>query len=94
VSGVTGVVGALAAEPMVEWEWVGNHTDDIWAAFTEHLTLTGIAVGVGFALALAMALVSIRWRWSYGLLAGLCSSTPSPAWRCSACWCPPSASAC
>jgi osmoprotectant transport system permease protein len=75
-------VTALAAEPLVDWEWVGNHTDDVWAAFTEHLTLTGLAVGIGFGLALVMALVSIHWRWSYGLLAGLCGvlySIPSLA---------------
>jgi osmoprotectant transport system permease protein len=65
-------MGALAAEPLVDWEWVGNHTDDIWAAFTEHLTLTFLAVGIGFGLALAMALVAIRWRWTYGVLAGVC----------------------
>ena len=65
-------MGALAAEPLVDWEWVGNHTDDIWAAFTEHLTLTFLAVGIGFGLALAMALVAIRWRWTYGVLAGMC----------------------
>ena len=46
----------LAAEPLVDWDWVGRHTDDIWAAFTEHLTLTGIAVGIGFAVALVLAL--------------------------------------
>lgn len=62
----------LAAEPFVDWDWVGRHTDDIWAAFTEHLTLTGIAVGIGFALALVLALVSVRWRWSYGVLAAIC----------------------
>ena len=52
---------------------MGNHTDDVWAAFTEHVQLTAIAVGIGFCLALVMALVSIRWRWSYGLLAGVCA---------------------
>jgi osmoprotectant transport system permease protein len=65
-------MGPLAAEPLVDWEWVGNHTDDVWAAFTEHLTLTAIAVAIGFGLAMVMALVSIRWRWSYGVLAGIC----------------------
>jgi osmoprotectant transport system permease protein len=65
-------VALLAAEPFVDWDWVGRHTDDIWAAFTEHLTLTGIAVGIGFVLALVLALVSVRWRWTYGVLAAVC----------------------
>jgi osmoprotectant transport system permease protein len=66
------MAGLLAAEPLVDWEWVGNHTDDVWAAFTEHLTLTALAVGIGFVLASAMALVAIRFRWTYGVLAGVC----------------------
>jgi len=67
------VTTLAASEPLVDWDWVGNHTDDVWAAFTEHVQLTAIAVGIGFCLALVMALVSIRWRWSYGLLAGVCA---------------------
>jgi osmoprotectant transport system permease protein len=63
----------VAAEPLVDWDWVDRHRDDIWAAFTEHLTLTGIAVSVGFGLAMVLALVAIRWRWTYGTLAGICS---------------------
>ncbi|HEX6238932.1 MAG TPA: ABC transporter permease [Acidimicrobiales bacterium] len=61
----------LAAEPLVEWDWVRDHTDDITAAFREHLVLTGIAVGLGFLIALAMALVAVRWRATYGPLAAL-----------------------
>jgi osmoprotectant transport system permease protein len=68
-----GLVPVLGREePFVDWDWVGRHTDDVRAAFTEHLQLTAIAVGIGFALALALALVAIRWRWSYGILAGIC----------------------
>jgi osmoprotectant transport system permease protein len=61
----------VAAEPLVRWEWVLDHTDDITAALGEHLALTGIAVAVGFAIALAMALVAVRWRATYGPLAAL-----------------------
>lgn len=61
----------VAAEPFVRWDWVGDHTDDITAAFWDHLVLTGVAVGVGFAIALAMALVAVRWRATYGPLAAL-----------------------
>jgi osmoprotectant transport system permease protein len=66
------VAGVLAAEPLVDWDWVGDHTDDVWVAFTQHLVLTFLAVGIGFALSLVMALVSIRWRWTYPVLASVC----------------------
>jgi osmoprotectant transport system permease protein len=65
-----GVTALLAAEPLVDWEWVGDHVTDIRELFWEHLQLTAVAVGIGFALAMVMALVSIRWRWAYGPLAG------------------------
>ena len=69
-------------EPLVDWGWIDRHTDDVRAAFAEHLQLTAVAVAIGFALALGMALVAIRWRWTYGPLAGICGilySIPSLA---------------
>ena len=79
--GGAGVLGQ-SGEPLVDWDWVARHTDDVWEAFIEHIQLTAIAVGLGFALAAAMALVARRWRWTYGPLAGLCGilySIPSLA---------------
>jgi osmoprotectant transport system permease protein len=79
---VSGPGGMLAAEPLVDWGWVRDHTDDIWAYFWEHLQLTALAVGIGFVIALAMALVSVRWRAAYGPLAAFCAalySVPSLA---------------
>jgi osmoprotectant transport system permease protein len=62
-------------EPLVRWDWVASHLDDVWARTIEHLTLTGIAVGLGFVLAMAMALVALRFRralapisWFTGIL--------------------------
>jgi osmoprotectant transport system permease protein len=72
----------LAEQPLVDWDWVGDHTDDIRQLFVEHVKLTAIAVGIGFAIALALALLSYKWRWLYPPLAGLCGvlySIPSLA---------------
>jgi osmoprotectant transport system permease protein len=79
---VSGLGRVLAAEPLVDWSWVGDHTDDIWANFWEHLQLTALAVGIGFVIALAMALIAVRWRAAYGPLAAFCAalySVPSLA---------------
>lgn len=68
-----GSLGALvAAEPLVLWDWVFDHLDDVRARTWEHLMLTGMAVGIGFAVAMAMALTAVHWRWTYRLLAGFC----------------------
>jgi osmoprotectant transport system permease protein len=68
--------------PLVDWDWISDHRDEIWELTIEHLQLTGFAVAVGFAISMAMALVASRWRWTYGPLAGLCGvlySIPSLA---------------
>jgi osmoprotectant transport system permease protein len=63
----------FATEPLVRWDWVGNHLDEIWQDLVEHLQLTAIAVGIGFAISMVLALLSIRFRWVYGPLAAFCS---------------------
>lgn len=72
----------LAAEPLVRWEWIPDHWDDIRTATAEHLQLTGSSVAIGFVIAMAMAMLSIRWRFLYGPLAavsGALYSIPSLA---------------
>lgn len=67
--------GQLAAsEPVVDWDWIGRHLDDVQTRTWEHVTLTGWAVLIGFGIALALALVAVRWRWLYGPLAGICGA--------------------
>jgi len=62
-----------ADEPLVRWDWVRDHTDDITEQFWEHVTLTAVAVGIGFVISMVLALVAVRWRWTYEPLAGVCS---------------------
>ncbi|HEX6567536.1 MAG TPA: ABC transporter permease [Acidimicrobiales bacterium] len=69
---MTAVVLA-ADEPLVRWDWVRDHTDEITELFREHVTLTVVAVGIGFAISMVLALVAVRWRWTYEPLAGVCS---------------------
>jgi osmoprotectant transport system permease protein len=59
-----------AEEPMVRWDWVSDHIDEIVDALWQHIYLTVVAVTLGFVLALMMALVVVRWRWTYAPLAG------------------------
>lgn len=68
------IAGPLAAEePLIRWDWVGDHTEEITEALREHVQLTVVAVAIGFAISLVLALVAVRWRWTYEPLAGICS---------------------
>jgi len=53
-------------EPLIRWDWIASHLDEIVLRLGEHLLLTGIAVSVGFVIAFALALLSLRWPWTYG----------------------------
>ncbi len=71
-----------ASEPLVRWDWVGDHVDDIRALTIEHLKLTAVAVSVGFVIAMGLGLAAVRWRRTYGPMAaatGLLYSIPSLA---------------
>jgi osmoprotectant transport system permease protein len=47
-------------EPLIRWDWVAGHLDEIGQRLLEHVELTVIAVGVGFVVAFALALLIIR----------------------------------
>ena len=65
------MIALLAAEPIVRWSWIPDHTDEIREATLEHLQLTGSSVAIGFVIAMAMAVVSLRWRRAYAPLAAI-----------------------
>jgi osmoprotectant transport system permease protein len=52
--------------PLLEWDWVVDHTDDIWALTVEHLQLSLAAVGIGFVIASLLSLLIIRLPGAYG----------------------------
>ena len=69
-------------EPLVRWEWILDHADEIWQRLLEHVTLTVLAVGIGFVLSFT-AVVLIR-RYHYlreplTWLAGVLYTIPSLA---------------
>ena len=51
-----------STEPLVRWDWVLGHADEIWQRLLEHVTLALLAVGIGFALSFALALLVRRYR--------------------------------
>lgn len=55
----------MTDEPLVRWDWVASHLDEVWARTVQHLQLTTFAVLVGFAIAMALSLVALRYRRTY-----------------------------
>jgi osmoprotectant transport system permease protein len=47
-------------EPLVRWDWVAGHLDEIAQRLLEHVELAAIAVGVGFLIAFGLALLIVR----------------------------------
>ena len=58
-------------QPLVRWDWVADHLDDVWARLLEHVQLTAIAVGVGLVIATLLAVIVLRWRRAYAPLLGI-----------------------
>jgi osmoprotectant transport system permease protein len=49
-----------AGEPLIRWDWIAGHADEIAQRIGEHLELTVIAVGVGLVVAFALAVLGLR----------------------------------
>ena len=58
-------MSVLAAEPLIRWDWVGDHLAEIGSRLIEHLELTIIAVVIGFAISFPLAVLAHRRRWTY-----------------------------
>jgi osmoprotectant transport system permease protein len=50
----------IEGEPLIRWDWIAGHVDEIGERLLEHVELTAIAVGVGFVIAFALALLIMR----------------------------------
>jgi osmoprotectant transport system permease protein len=68
---VTAISAFAADEPLIRWQWVGDHLGHIWDLLVQHLELTFIAVGIGFAIAFVLALVALQWRPLYTPVNGI-----------------------
>ena len=55
----------LATEPLIRWDWIGDHLDEIWARALEHVQLTVLTIVIGFAISFPLALLAHRHRRIY-----------------------------
>ncbi|HWL65681.1 MAG TPA: ABC transporter permease [Actinomycetota bacterium] len=64
------------------WDWILDHTEEVYLALGEHFYLTLLSVGVGFLISFPVAVFSWRHRRVYGpitLAAGVMYTIPSLA---------------
>ena len=47
-------------EPLIRWDWIAGHLDEIGQRLVQHVELTAIAVGVGTVIAFGLALLIIQ----------------------------------
>jgi osmoprotectant transport system permease protein len=72
----------LAGQPLIRWEYIGDHLQEIRHAVVQHLELTFIAVGVGLVISSLLAIVALRFRWVFqplNAITGIMYAIPSLA---------------
>ncbi len=60
------MTGLLAGEPLIRWNWIGDHLGRIWEQVVQHIELTVLAVVIACAIAFPLSLLAYRHRWTYG----------------------------
>lgn len=68
--------------PLIDWDWIFSHLDDVVNRTVQHLQLTIIPVALGFVISLFLAIWAVRQPRVYGPLlavSGLLYTIPSLA---------------
>ena len=47
-------------EPLIRWDWIAGHLDELAFRLGQHVELTAIAVGVGLVIAFGLSLLILR----------------------------------
>ncbi len=72
----------IEGKPLIDFEWVVEHLDDIGEAILQHLQLTILPLIAGFFIALVLAIWSVRMHRVYGpvtAITGMLYTIPSLA---------------
>lgn len=52
------MLGASDAAPLIRWDWIGSHLDDIVELTGDHIVLTVLPVVIGLAISLPLAIAA------------------------------------
>ncbi len=56
---------ADGGEPIVRWDWIGDHTDELTTLTLHHLKLALLPILFGLIIAVPLGICCVRWRWLY-----------------------------
>lgn len=51
---------------LFRWDWVFDHTEEVWLALREHTWLTFLAIAIGLLISLPVGILAARYRRLYG----------------------------
>jgi osmoprotectant transport system permease protein len=72
----------VEGKPLVDWDWISRHLDDVGTRTLQHLELVLIPLAIGFVVSLFLAIWAVRQPRVYGPLlavSGLLYTIPSLA---------------
>ncbi len=72
----------MEGKPLVDWDWISRHLDDVGTRTLQHLELVLIPLAIGFVVSLFLAIWAVRQPRVYGPLlavSGLLYTIPSLA---------------
>ena len=72
----------MEGKPLVDWDWISRHLDDVGTRTLQHLELVLIPLALGFVVSLFLAIWAVRQPRVYGPLlavSGLLYTIPSLA---------------
>ena len=52
-------------EPLIRWNWIGDHTDLLVSLTLHHLKLALLPILFGLVIAIPLGIMCVRWRWLY-----------------------------
>jgi len=58
------VLAQFEGEPLVRWQWIADHLDEVWARGVQHVVLTVSSVAIGLVIAFPLAVLASRLRWT------------------------------
>jgi osmoprotectant transport system permease protein len=59
------LAAADSGEPLIRWNWIGDHTDELVTLTLHHLKLALLPVVFGLIIAIPLGILCVRWRWLY-----------------------------
>ncbi|MCW2889095.1 MAG: putative transport permease [Streptosporangiaceae bacterium] len=65
---IAALAAATGGEPLIRWNWIGDHTGELTHYTLIHLRLALLPVLFGLIISLPLGVGCRRWQWSYPIV--------------------------